>query len=196
MPRFLFWNYRYDGPDREELLARIVQAEAVDVLILAESSVDRDELLGHLGSQGRPYVALPVPHYLIEIFAGYPEGCFPDWARDEGRLCLRKFKAPGHVEILLGAVHLVSGLHRERPERKDESDPLARAVREAQRDLKHARTIVVGDFNLNPYDDGMIFPARSRRRERPARHLLLGQTPPPEHLLELPGPGPGWVRPA
>jgi hypothetical protein len=41
MVRFLFWNYRYDGPDREELLARFIRAEAVDVAVLAESSVDR-----------------------------------------------------------------------------------------------------------------------------------------------------------
>src|SRR5688500_9749557 len=125
MPRFLFWNYRYDGSDREELLARLVHTEAVDVLILVESSVDRDELLGHLGSQGRPYVSLPKAHDLIKVFAGYPEGCFLDPVRDERRLCLRQFKVPGHDEILLGAVHLVSGLQRERPERKDDSDPLA-----------------------------------------------------------------------
>ena len=33
---------------------------------------------------------------------------------------------------------------------------MARALREAQHDLKHAKSVVVGDFNLNPFDDGMI----------------------------------------
>jgi len=160
MPRFLFWNYRYDGPDRDEILARLVHAEAVDVVILAESSVDRAELLGHLGADGRTYSSLPIPHEWIEIFAAYPADCFLDWNRDEGRLCLRRFKVPGRVDILLGAVHLVSGLHRERSERKSEADPLARAVRDAEREpqVGHERTILVGDFNLNPFDDGMIFP--------------------------------------
>jgi hypothetical protein len=74
---------------------------------------------------------------------------------------LRRLKVPGRLDILLGAVHLVSGLHRERSERKAEADPLARAVREAQREpaVGHERTILVGDFNLNPFDDGMIFPS-------------------------------------
>src|SRR5947209_6685928 len=79
MARFLFWNYRYDGPDKEELLARLVHAEAVDVVILAESSVDRIGLLGRLGTAGRAYCVPPVPHDWIEVFAGYPADCFVDW---------------------------------------------------------------------------------------------------------------------
>lgn len=160
MIRFLFWNFRYDGPDREALLARLIRVEAVDVAILAESSVDRSELLDRLATAGRTYSAIPIPHDWIEIYAGYPGDCFLDWARDEGRLCLRRLKVPGRVEILLGAVHLTSGLHSERPERKSEADPLARAVRAAQREqnVGHERTILVGDFNLNPFDDAMIFP--------------------------------------
>lgn len=160
MTRFLFWNYRYNGPDQEELLARLIRKEAVDIVILAESSIDRGDLLNRLEAHGRPWSAPRVPHPWIEILAGYPPDGFVDWARDEGRLWLRKFKVPGRVEILLGAVHLVSGLHRERSERKPEADHLARAVREAQREdgVRHERTILVGDFNLNPFDDAMIFP--------------------------------------
>jgi hypothetical protein len=161
MVRYLFWNYRYDGPDREELLARLIRAEAVDVAILAESSVDRAGLINQLGSDGRSFSGLAIPHEWIEIFAGYPADCFLDYVRDEGRLCLRRLKVPGRVDILLGAVHLVSGLHRERSERKAEADPLARAVRAAQREpaVGHERTILVGDFNLNPFDEGMICPS-------------------------------------
>jgi len=160
MPRFLYWNYRYDGPDRGEIVAQLVQAEAVDVLILVESSIDRNELAIRLGAGGRAYGAMPIPHDRVEIFAGYPTDCFLGWVRDEGRLCLRRLKFPGHDEILLGAVHLASGLYRERAERKDDAEPIARAVREAQRDPKvgHSRTVLVGDFNLNPFDDGMVFP--------------------------------------
>lgn len=62
MARFLFWNYRYDGPDREELLARLIQAEAVDVAILVESSVDRVGLIDRLRSAGRLFSGLPIPH--------------------------------------------------------------------------------------------------------------------------------------
>ena len=102
MPRFLFWNYGYDGPDREELLARLIHAELVDVAILAESSVDRTQLIGRLGAAGRTFSGLPIPHPWIEIFAGYPAACFLDYVRDEGRLCLRRLKVPGRVDILLG----------------------------------------------------------------------------------------------
>lgn len=71
---------------------------------------------------------------------------------------MRTIKLPGAPEVLLGAVHLESGLYRERSERMADAVPLALAVRQAQRDEGHSRTILVGDFNLNPFDDGMVFP--------------------------------------
>jgi hypothetical protein len=157
MLRFLFWNYRYNGPDREELLARLVQSEAVDILILAESSIVPDELVGKLSSRGRRFSTMPIPHDSIQVYAGFSPDAYLDWVGDVGRLCLRRFQAPGHPEIILGSLHLASGLHLERTERKTGAGPLARAVREAQHEFGHARAVVVGDFNLNPYEDGMIF---------------------------------------
>jgi hypothetical protein len=119
MTRFLFWNYRYDGPDKEELLSRLILEETVDVVILAESRINRGSLLNRLEAAGGPYSIPRIPHPdgLIEILAGYPSDCFSDWARDEERMWLRKFRVPGRVDILLGAVHLVSGLRLERSER-------------------------------------------------------------------------------
>lgn len=174
----MFWNYRYGGPDKEELLARLIQAEAVDVVVLVETRIDPSILSYRLEEAGRPFSVPRVPHpdragvseiradtnkrwARFEVLAGYLSACFVDWARDEDRIRLRKFKVPGRVEILLGAIHLPSGLHLERSERKSAADSVARVVRQAQRDksVGHERTILVGDFNLNPFDDGMIFPS-------------------------------------
>ena len=159
MPRFLFWNYRYSSVDREEIIASLVREHAVDVVILAESSVSDRVLLLLLRQGGRPYSQLPIPHERIKIFAGYPPDFFLDWENDEDRLCFRKVRFPGTDEILLGALHLASGLHSERSERLDLAQPLARKIREVQRESNHARVFVVGDFNLNPHDDGMVFPS-------------------------------------
>jgi hypothetical protein len=93
----------------------------VDVLILAESTVDPVELIGQLSSNGRAYRSMRVPHQRIQIYHGYAIETFVDWVRDEDRLCLRRFQAPGEPEIILGAVHLASGLQLERAERKAEA---------------------------------------------------------------------------
>jgi exonuclease III len=158
MPRFLFWNYRYSESDREELLARLVHHEGIDVVILAESSCDPKVLVDRLCSAGRTYhpLPLPSPYQRFQFFAGYTDEVVRD-SRDHNRLYLLDFQAPGHPNIILGAVHLESGLHLERTERHSRSAQLARLVREMQIDRDHARTIIVGDFNLNPFDDGMIF---------------------------------------
>jgi hypothetical protein len=60
----------------------------VDVAILVESTVDRDDLIDRLGAAGPSFSGLPIPHQWVEIFAGYPADCFLDYVRDEGRLCL------------------------------------------------------------------------------------------------------------
>jgi len=159
VPRFLFWNYRYDGPDREEILAGLVRDLAIDVVILAEASVDDPSLLVRFNAGDRTFRAMPTPHKYIKIYAGYPDGFFSGWNRDEGRLCLRGLNFPDHPEIILGALHLKSGRYAERAERREHAVPAASAVREAQRFFKHARVIITGDFNLNPYDEGMISPS-------------------------------------
>ncbi len=159
MPRFLFWNYKYNNPDRESLLATLVRENSVDVVILAEASVADEALTSLLSRGGRSYHPMPIPHDWIKIFAGYPPAFFLDWESDEGRLCLRKIQFPGQYEIILGSLHLPSGLHSERSERLDTAQPVARKIREVQRESEHARVIVVGDFNLNPHDDGMVFPS-------------------------------------
>ena len=119
MTRFLFWNDRYDGTDKEELLERLILEEMVDVVVLAESRIDRRTLLDRLETAGRPYSVPRIPHPpgLIEVLADYPSDCFIDWARDEDRMWLRRFRGPGRVEILLGAIHMPSALRLERSER-------------------------------------------------------------------------------
>jgi len=157
MPRFLFWNYRCSLPDREAILARLVHHEAVDVVILAESSCDPKRLVDRLSSAGRIYRPWSIIHKRFQVFAGYAVEVFRG-PRDHDRLCLLDFQAPGHPEIILAAIHLESGLRLERTERKDLAAPLATAVRLIQLERNHTRTIVVGDFNMNPFDDGMISP--------------------------------------
>jgi endonuclease/exonuclease/phosphatase family metal-dependent hydrolase len=157
MPRFLFWNYRCEHPEKEEILARLVHHEAVDVVILAESSCEPRRLVDHLSSAGRIYHPMPFAHERLQVFAGYSAETFRWSSGVYDRLCLLGLQFPGQPEMILGAVHLASGLHLERSERYSKAAPLARAVRQIQIEHNHARTIIVGDFNMNPFDDGMIF---------------------------------------
>jgi hypothetical protein len=128
MPRFLFWNYRYALPDKEEILARLVHHEAVDVIILAESSCDPKRLRDQLSSQGRTYLQTPLVRPRFQIFSGYNSEALRE-RRDHNRLCLLNLQAPGHPEITLGVVHLKSGLHAERAERQSRATPIAMLIR-------------------------------------------------------------------
>jgi hypothetical protein len=44
----LFWNFNYSDSDKEAIVSRVAIEHKVDVLVLAESTVDPDVLLAEL----------------------------------------------------------------------------------------------------------------------------------------------------
>lgn len=81
---------------------------------------------------------------------------------DEARLTLRFLYLPGEPEpLLLAGVHLVSKSHADELNQREEARRIARRIRFAERQVfedKPPRTIVVGDFNMNPWEEGMTLP--------------------------------------
>ena len=59
-------------------------------------------------------------------------------------------------EITLGGVHLASGLHQSIEDRNILAKRLRRDLDTTEEDANHDRTVIVGDFNLNPYDDSIV----------------------------------------
>jgi len=62
------------------------------------------------------------------------------------------------VTLLLNIVHLTSGLHKDEPARNRRADNVSDLIRKLEEDIFHAdefRSIVVGDFNLQPYSQGV-----------------------------------------
>ncbi|MCA9045898.1 MAG: hypothetical protein KDA69_16345 [Planctomycetaceae bacterium] len=56
----------------------------------------------------------------------------------------------------MGAVHLVDPHNFDLRDRNELAARLRPDIEEVERRAKHNRTILIGDFNLNPYDDGMV----------------------------------------
>ena len=68
-----------------------------------------------------------------------------------GRLRLR-----ARSEILLSVVHLPSKLHRDGDDQSYECGELARQIAATEAQFGHRRTVVVGDFNMNPFERGLV----------------------------------------
>ena len=155
MTTILFWNI-----NQKPLLSEIVSlchSHEVDILILAECKLSDVEILQAINPDiERKYIA---PYnflspYLSWFYRYSPECIFP--VSDERRISIRKISPPIGNDFILTALHLPSKLRMQDKEQIYECVRVMDSIEEAETRLEHDRTIVIGDFNMNPFEDGMI----------------------------------------
>lgn len=155
MAMFLFWNL-----NRRPLLhqvAALCHEHNVDVLILAESRLSTVELLGVLNSGQRSQFRLPsfAPPSRLSFFIRYPRRSLKP-VYDDGHVAIRRLIPPIGFEILVVAVHLPSKLYSTETDQTLNSPRVSQAIERAEAKVGHTRTVVVGDFNMNPFESGVV----------------------------------------
>lgn len=173
----LFWNYNSSckTPDKESIPANLALYHHADILILNETTTDPQRVLDSLGSKGVPYF---IPSDIRErvqpevkkggltpirfqVYTRLKEDQFRLF-REGGRSSIWKLKREGELEVLLTLMHFYS--KRSYPGRDPfEGQHKASAgeyltIHQAEDDARHTRTVVIGDFNMNPFEKGMIDP--------------------------------------
>ncbi len=155
MATFLFWNL-----NKRPLLhqvATLCHEHAVDVLILAESGLSAAALLETLNKTQSSKFSFPssgAPSRL-SFFIRYPQQSFES-VSDSPHVAIRRFIPPIGVEILIAAVHLPSKLHTTNEDQAQNSFLVSQAIEEAETRVGHTRTVMVGDFNMNPFESGVV----------------------------------------
>ena len=92
----------------------------------------------------------------VLIFPRFPSRALLRRA-EEARFTGRLLKLPdGRPDLLLFAVHFGSKLHKSDASQTLAAPGFSRTVRAVEAKLKHDRTLVVGDFNMNPFEDGIV----------------------------------------
>jgi len=155
MTSFLFWNL--NRKPRQEIVANLALRYEVDVLMLVECSIAPEVLLKTL-NRHRTAEYRYAPGTLcrkVEIFTRYPRQ-FIQPKYEENRLTIRSLTLPATTGILLAVTHFPSKLHWNDPSQTAESVELANSIRIAEKQAGHSKTILVGDFNMNPFDDGVV----------------------------------------
>jgi len=154
MARFLFWNIAKQ-PIAEEISAAC-RENSVDVLVLAESALTDAELLLALNNDSeRTYVSPFNPSAKLKFFTRYPHDRM-SLVIDEGGVSARLIRPPVGVEVLLIAVHLPSKLHMSNPEQTINAVRIADLVRKAEAISRNSHSLLLGDFNMDPFEDGMV----------------------------------------
>jgi hypothetical protein len=154
----LFWNFNCEESDPAAVLARVAQHFEVDVLAVAESTADSETVLIHLRSNDPAFERPTETHPRVQFFTRFP-GEFLEPFRSDERLDGRRLRLPGRKEILIGGIHAFDRRNfGDQDSRYSKCHSVRQTLREAERDAGHNRTILMGDFNMNPFEKGMVDP--------------------------------------
>jgi len=154
----LFWNFNCGESDPAVILARVVRHNNVDVLALAESTAHPETLLTRLREDDGRFDRPTEPHPKVQFFTRFPREQLEPFRSDE-RLDVRRLRVPGTREILIAAIHAYDRRNFGDPDsRYSKCFSVRQTLCDAERDAGHRRTILMGDFNMNPFEKGMIDP--------------------------------------
>lgn len=154
--RLLFWNTA--RLNNAALLATLAKEHTADLLILAEPGTHLTHLLTELNtgeaSQFFPD-ASPGLSDRLQIFYRYDPSAVRI-VQDTFDIAIRNVAPPIHSSILLVAAHLSSKLYLTSEDQLISAPRFARIIEDAEKVVGHTRSIVVGDFNMNPFEPAMV----------------------------------------
>lgn len=156
MLTFLFWNIL--KRDLRSQLGALIETHKVDALILAESPYSSRELGEMLdGVSQRKFSVAETDCERIQL-ATTSSLAGVESIHDEIESRLTMWRFDWHSEeMFLAAVHLPSMAQMPKPaDRQKIASRAAQKIREKESKSDHSRTILVGDFNMDPYEDGLV----------------------------------------
>lgn len=155
MVNFIFWNL--NRKPLTESIVKLARIHGADYLLFAESPYSDAELLNMLNEPGSAdFFYLPTGEcQKIQIYSRIP----PEQHRiilESNRLTIREAALLGRQPFLFATTHFPSKLHWSKNSQAFECSELSTRIKKAEEIAGHSRTILVGDLNMNPFEDGMI----------------------------------------
>ena len=133
-----------------------MESTHTNVLALAEYSGDETRLLHALDARGITYFVHPtIGCTRIKLFTDVPSSYFVP-RRESDRYSIREFSRSGCETILLALVHLPSKLYFSENDQLQDTIRLRDEIERTEMESQNSNTVVVGDFNMNPFDMGMV----------------------------------------
>ena len=151
---FLFWNL--NSKNLKEEVHNIVLHHDIDVVILAESGIDQSDLLMTFNKKS---VSFSANHPLsncdkVQIFSKF-DYHFIRPIEEDNRISVRRLELPLFENINIVALHLPDKSHQNDESQAENVSLLAQKIKRFEDEFDD-KTIVIGDFNMNPFERGMI----------------------------------------
>lgn len=153
MPRIVFWNV--NKKDLTDAVCALAKSTAADVIVLNENTVSASATLRALQSRVSPDFSIPtfISDKWFHCFCR--NGALDLFELHSGfRTSVRKFRL-GYQRILLALVHGVDLRNYDAETRQSFAQELVRELDFVREDKKINGLILLGDFNMNPYERPM-----------------------------------------
>lgn len=154
MMTILFWNAK---SATEAHIAALVKDHSVDVLILVDCRLDRSAIIREIqNSTGRPFWAdrLMVNRDL-HLFTSFDDSKAVTHRQDQNRLSVVNVLTQA-ASLNLAILHFESKMYLDSNDQRELCTVYVQSIREAEQNVGHQRTLIIGDFNMNPYEPGML----------------------------------------
>lgn len=151
---FLFWNL--NKRPLTQLVATLARQHDIDVLMLAECTLEIGDLLVGLNAAKRSKFSLSagVPSGLV-ILTRFPRRSFRP-ILDSAHVAMRRLIHPVGIDLLLVVAHLPSKRFQSPDDQLQHAVLAARDIEAAEARIGHSRTILCGDLNMDPFQAGVV----------------------------------------
>ena len=159
-----------------------MQTKGVDVVVLLECAVPVAEVVDKIREiTGSTFYYVPARgkekgiHLLTRLPLSFAQ------VTEEGPSSRYRFyslKSPAGIEVLLAIVHFRSKLHTTPASQAQECGVLAHEIKSVERLVGHNNTMLVGDLNMNPFEEGVVSAAglnATMSRQRASKELRTVQ---------------------
>jgi hypothetical protein len=153
--RFLFWNIK-KNPAVNEILRELARHHGIDLLAIAECPHE-GQLLAAVNDVSEPLFHLTdSKRTRVSIYTAFPSEYLASEYHDN-TLTIRRLALPGKVEIVFAAAHLPSKIYRSTgADRHLIAERVSEEIRRVEGRLGHSRTLLVGDMNMDPFEEPVV----------------------------------------
>jgi len=152
--KIAFWNL--NQKDLRKPIYNLAINHAIDIFFFAECTLSPADLLKTLNAFSADYhYSKPIGCEKIETFTRFPSQYILP-IKETPRMSIRRLNLPNHIDLLIAVAHLHSKQHWRDKSQFIDCVKVSRTIREAEKMAGHARTILLGDLNMHPFEDGMV----------------------------------------
>ncbi len=154
MMNYLFWNTNKRKVNN--ILTMMIKDLPCDIIGLAEYEDDPNQLLRDLSKEDCNFYYVPqIGCKRIHIFTKYTPNKIEPFP-ESPYYTIKRIPHENLGFHLVAFVHLPSKLQKDSSGIGTELNYLKKEIEESERKLNSTNSIIMGDFNLNPFEDGMV----------------------------------------